>query len=69
MLSVWLIGSRISGSHLIDNLEVLRALDGEYPMDESVLRLQVAEDGSMALMAGGFASLSKIDLGSTTFLD
>ncbi|POM72902.1 Pol-like protein putative [Phytophthora palmivora] len=32
--------------HLFDELEELRQLEGHYPADESVLQLQVAEDGS-----------------------
>ncbi|TYZ69419.1 hypothetical protein PybrP1_004226, partial [[Pythium] brassicae (nom. inval.)] len=35
--------------HLLDELEELRKLEGEYPTDGSVLKLQVADDGSVAL--------------------
>ena len=42
--------------YLLDDLEELRKLDGEYPVDESVLQLHVADDGSVTLMAGGLAS-------------
>jgi hypothetical protein len=40
---------------LFDDLEELRKLDGYYPVDESVLQLQVV-DGGVAMVAGGLAT-------------
>jgi hypothetical protein len=41
--------------YLFDDLEELRKLDGYYPVDESVLQLQVVE-GEVVLVAGGLAT-------------
>ncbi|TYZ53554.1 hypothetical protein PybrP1_008978, partial [[Pythium] brassicae (nom. inval.)] len=40
---------------LLDELEELRVLDGEYPDDESVVQLQVDAPGQVTLVAGGVA--------------
>jgi len=42
---------------LLDDLEMLRQLDGYYPADESVLQLQVVND-SVVMVAGGLARRS-----------
>ena len=41
--------------YLLDDLEELRKLDGYYPVDESVLQLQVVK-GEVVLVAGGLAT-------------
>ncbi|KAG2778286.1 hypothetical protein PC112_g25040 [Phytophthora cactorum] len=41
--------------HLLDDLEALQKLDGFYPDDSSVLKLQVVE-GNVVMVAGGLAT-------------
>ncbi|KAL8003741.1 hypothetical protein Plhal703r1_c12g0064191 [Plasmopara halstedii] len=41
--------------YLLDDLEELRRLDGYYPIEESVLQLQIVEK-EVVLVAGGLAT-------------
>lgn len=42
--------------YLLDDLESLQQLDGFYPGDVSVLKLQVADDGTVTTVAGSLAT-------------